>query len=85
MDGMRRLFKAVRGITPHGTICFHGVPHPVTGNGDFWRGEISVGGVIIAEHVGDMHEIVDELAKKMDAISEKVKKGLAPTEPPPED
>lgn len=85
MDTMRRLLKAVKAISPHGEICFHGVPHPVTGNGDHWKGTILVGDVIIAEHQGGMNEIVEELAKKLDGISDKLKQGLSPTKPPPKD
>jgi hypothetical protein len=83
-DSMRRLLKAVKAITPHGTISLKGVPHPVTGNGDHWHGMISVGNIVIADHIGDMNEIIEELTHRLDAVADRLKSGLANTEPPPD-
>jgi hypothetical protein len=83
VDKMKRLCRAIRAISPHGSICFRGAPEP--GNADLWRGVIAMGDIIIVEHTGSIDEVLEELTEKLETISHKVIKGLASTVPPPKD
>lgn len=83
MDRMKRLCRAIRAISPHGSICFKGFPHP--DQVDQWLGVIAMGDIIIVEHTGSIEEVLEELTLKLEAISHKVIRGLSSTVPPPDD
>ncbi len=84
MKSFKRLCNAVRAISPYGVISISGAPHPVTGDGDNWRGSVSVGGVILVENVGDFDAVLEELTKKIEKMGKRVVDGLnSPSDPPP--
>jgi len=76
---LKLLCEAVRALSPHASVTFTGKPDPVTGNGDLWIGSISVGDIIIAEHVGPLDEVGEELVKHLSkrsaAVLERLTKG----------
>ena len=76
MDPLARLCAAIRAISPHAKLIFQGVPHPQTGNGNLWRGMISVGDIVIAEHTDELYEVVYKLTDKLESLTQKLMRNL---------
>lgn len=82
MYPLKRLCNAIRAISPYAAIKFSGIPDPVTGNGDLWRGTISVGAVIILESTGTLDDVLKELTSNIGNLSAKIIRQLANVTPP---
>lgn len=79
MEKFNRLCEAARSITPQATVNF-------TGEGELWRGSVSVGGIILVDAIGTTEEVIQQLTQKLERMSQRViaRLSIAPP-PPPED
>lgn len=84
MQRLKRLCDAVRTLSPYGAFSLTGVPDE-TGK-EQWRGVISIGGIVLVESLGGIDDVVIELTRKLERMSQRMVTKLSavpPSTPPP--
>jgi hypothetical protein len=80
MKRLNRLCNAIQAICPQGSLTLTGTsddPDQRT-----WKGTISIGCMILAEAIGTLEEVLKELTQKLEKMSQRLMRQLAPSNPP---
>ncbi len=74
MKEVRRLCEAVRMLSPQASFSLPG--NPDAGE-NMWRGVVAVGGVVLVEATGPLDQVIPDLTRKLEKMSQRMMQRLS--------